>query len=190
MAVLNSANLHSGLSDLGPFHNRPAEWELYQPVQGASMLELGCKINAPHTYKAFFEKLGFRHISVDWNGQHGSLIKDLRKPLGLGTFDMVSNIGTSEHVDEQEPCWRNILEAMHVGSVLVSTTPMPGDWTWHGFHYPDDSFYLQLSEMNGLECERLYVSGVAPRRMWFFRATRVEDLPFQMPIVPIFRNRR
>ena len=175
---------------LGPFHNRPAEWALYQPLHGSSMLELGGKINTPHTYKKFFEGRGFRHVSVDWNGQHGALRLDLRKPLELGTFDMVSNIGTSEHVDGQELCWKNILEAMHVGSVLVSTTPCPGDWTWHGEHYPDDRFFLQLAEYNGLTIERLYVSGVEPRRMWFVRAVRVVDVSFKMPDVPIFRNRR
>ena len=177
------------LADLGPFHNRPAEWDLYTPLVGLSMLELGGKINAPHTYKAFFESQGFRHVSVDRNGQHGALKLDLRKPLRLGTFEMVTNIGTSEHVDQQEPCWRNMLEAMHVGSVLVCTTPMPGDWAWHGLWYPDAVFYNELAELNGLQVERLYVSGEAPRRMWFFRAHRVEDLPFVMPAVRMFRNK-
>ena len=178
------------METLGPFHNRPAELELYQPLIGDSMLELGGKINAPYTYKAFFEKCGFRHVSVDWNGQHGALSLDLRKPLGLGTFDMVSNIGTSEHVDQQEPCWRNILEAMHIGSVLVSTTPKPGQWKWHGIHYPERDFFVNLASLNGLQIERLYENGTDPRRMLFFRAVKVEDVPFQMPEGNMFLNRR
>ena len=78
------------------------------------MLELGNKRNTPrHIYKAFFEARGFRHVSVDINGSDGALRKDLTEPLGLGTFDMVSNIGTTEHVSEgdyagQVACWRNI----------------------------------------------------------------------------------
>lgn len=145
------------------------------------MLELGNKKNREAIYKTYFESLGFRHVSVDWNGEDGALKMDLRKPLGLGTFDMVTNIGTTEHVDQQEPVWRNILEAMHVGSVLVSTTPKKGNWQWHGIWYPTDEFYRKLAELNGLEVERLYVSGVYPREMWFCRVRRVEERPFVMP---------
>mgnify|MGYP000432576795 CR=1 FL=1 len=175
---------------LNPFHNRPAEWDLYSPLIGATMLELGNKKNGDATYKRHFESMGFQHTSVDTNGLDGSLKLDLTKPLNLGTFDVVSNIGTSEHVAKQEPCWRNILEAMHVGSVLVSTTPQPGQWAWHGEHYPDDKFYRELAELNGLEIERLFLNGEPPRRMWFARMKRVEDRPFQMPSTPIFYNRR
>lgn len=175
--------------DLGPFHNRPAEWELYQPLVGSSMLELGGKINAPHTYKAFFEARGYRHVSVDWNGQYGALKMDLREPLNLGTFDMVSNIGTTEHVGGQEGVWRNICEAMRVGSVLVSTTPMEGNWCWHGEHYPTEGFFHDLANLNGLAIERLYVSGVEPRKMIFARMVRVVDMPFAMPDGGIYRNK-
>lgn len=176
--------------DLGPFHNRPAELELYQPLVGDSMLELGCKINAPHTYKAFFESLGYSHTSVDWNGLHGSLKRDLREPLGLGVFDLVSNIGTTEHIDGQEGVWRNVVDACGVGSVFVSTTPMPGgeDWWWHGNYYPSEGFYALLSALNGFEIERLYLSGIEPRRMWFCRMVRREVKPFVMPTAGMHYN--
>ena len=69
------------LPDLNPFHNRPDEWALYQPLIGDSMLEFGGKVNGEAgTYKAFFEKLGYRHVSLDWNGEHGALKRDLRQP--------------------------------------------------------------------------------------------------------------
>lgn len=172
-----------------PFHNRPAEWELYQPLVGGSMLELGGKINAPHTYKAFFQGLGFRHISIDWNGEHGALQLDLRQPLNLGTFDMVTNIGTTEHVDGQAAVWRNVLEAMRVGSVLLSTTPLPpDDWKWHGVWHVDEAWLRDLCVGNALEVERLYVSGEAPRRMLFLRAVRRDLVPFSMPARPIRYN--
>lgn len=175
---------------MNPFHNRHDEWELYSPLVGSSMLELGNKKNREFTYKAYFESLGFRHVSVDWNGEDGALRMDLRKPLDLGTFDMVSNIGTTEHVDRQEPVWRNLLEAMHVGSVLVSTTPKKGNWQWHGEWYPTKEFYEQLAKLNCLEIERLYSCGTQPREMWFCRAKRVKDSPFVMPDQSlIYRNR-
>ena len=184
------------MSDLGPFHNRAAEWELYQPLIGDSMLELGCKINAPFTYKAFFAYLGYRHVSVDINGMHGSLKMDLREPLNLGTFDMVANIGTSEHVSEhdwtgQTGCWRNIMGAMHMGSVLICTLPMPGQWPWHGCWYPHEDFYRKLGLLNGLELERMYVSGEEPRKMILTRMKKLVEKPFGMPAESmVFRNRR
>lgn len=175
---------------LNPFHNRPAEWALYSPLVGTSMLELGDKRNGNDVYKTFFEQHGFRHVSVDLNGKNGALVLDLRKPLDLGTFDMVTNIGTSEHVSDQRPCWQNIVEACAVGSVFVSTTPAPGDWQWHGDYYPTDKFYEELADMNGFSLDRLYPSGAEPRRMWFCRMTRRELTVFSMPKGNMYFNPR
>jgi hypothetical protein len=184
---------------------RSWEWELYDPLVGSSMLELGNKRkaggNGPFTYKDVFTGLGFRHVSVDINGQHGALPKDLTKPLNLGTFDMVSNIGTSEHVSEndwigQAACWRNILQAMHVGSVLVSITPKPGSWPNHGTWYPHEAFFAELAALNGCELERCYDSdkrkpGCTPHlRLVFARLRRVADVPFQISADAMYRNRR
>lgn len=155
------------------------------------MLELGGKINAPYTYKAWFQTLGYRHISVDWNGEHGALPIDLRHPLSLGTFWMVTNIGTSEHVEVQEAVWRNMVEACHDGSVLISTLPIAGgkDWWWHGVAYPEQAFYVSLAALNGFELERLYTVGDVGRRMWFARLRKVGGpIPFAMPTGEIYVN--
>lgn len=175
---------------LGPFHNRPDEWALYQPLVGNSMLELGGKINAPFTYKAFFQSLGYRHVSIDWNGDHGALALDLRHPISLGQFDMVTNIGTSEHVDSQEGAWHNMVDACGEGSVLICTTPLPGgnDWWWHGVSYPEQAFYVSLAALNGFELERLYTVGEVGRRMWFVRLVRHTVTEFVMPTGEIYQN--
>lgn len=175
---------------MSPFHNRPAEWELYSPLpEPGSMLELGNKKNGDLTYKAYFESLGWDHTSVDWNGEDGALKRDLRLPLLLGTFDVVTNIGTSEHVDRQAGVWGNICNAMRVGSLLLSTTPLPPhDWHWHGIHHVDEQWLRDLCDLNGLEIERLYVTGEKPRRMLFLRAMRREAVPFAMPARPIHYN--
>jgi len=190
------------LDDLGPFHNRPDEWELYNPLVGKTMLELGNKKNGKFIYKKFFESIGFEHTSVDINGEDGALKKDLTKPLNLGTFDMVTNIGTTEHVSEgdyrgQVACWKNIMEAMHVGSVLVSGTPAPGSWRHHGVWYPEPLFYEELARLNGLELERVFIDerlgirlGYLDRDMVMARMVRVKDVPFVMPEKGMHRNVR
>ena len=124
------------------------------------MLELGDKQDAGRVYKPWFESLGFRHVSVDINGMNGALPLDLTKPLDLGTFDMVSNIGTSEHVSEndwggQVECWRNMFRSMHVGSVLICDTPKPVHWKGHGTWYPTKEFYKELAKLNCMKLERL-----------------------------------
>ena len=185
--------------------HRKWEWELYAPLVGSTMLELGNKKKSAgdvtFTYKDVFKSLGFAHTSVDTNGLDGALPKDLRKPLGLGTFDIVSNIGTTEHVSEndwsgQVACWQNIMEAMHVGSVLVSITPKPGCWPNHGTWYPHKEFFAELASLNVLELERCYDSidrgdTVAPHlRLVYARLRRVSDAPFLMPDKGMHRNHR
>jgi hypothetical protein len=162
------------------------------------MLELGDKMGAGKAYKPYFESLGFRHVSVDINGLHGALPLDLRKPLNLGTFDMVSNMGTSEHVSENDfagqiECWRNILAAMHVGSVLVCDTPAPGGWVNHGTWYPTEDFYRQLAAQNGLTLERLVTrmwrtGETRGRQVIHVRMVKREDVPFSMPKKLIYQN--
>jgi len=154
------------------------------PLTGiSSMLELGNKRGTggkADTYKAYFEKRCLRHVSVDWNGHDGALALDLRKPLNLGTFDMVTNIGTSEHVDDQFPCWRNMVEAADL--VLVCITPYPADWPGHGLFYPWPSFYVELARDNGFVVESMMVDGEPGRRMVFARMRRVDRPgPFVMP---------
>jgi hypothetical protein len=183
---------------LDPFHIRPDLGKLFLPLVGNSILELGDKIGGGRVYKTYFESLGFRHVSVDINGLHGALPLDLTKPLNLGTFDMVSNIGTSEHVSEkhfagQIECWRNMLAAMHIGSVLVCDTPAPGGWIDHGAWYPTEKFYRELAAQNGMTIElcatRLWrAEEILGRKVTSARMVKVEDVPFSMPKGLMYHN--
>lgn len=160
----------------------PAHYlELMEPLDGVrSMLELGNKrgTDGPgDTYKGHFEALGIRHVSVDINGEDGALALDLREPLGLGRFDMVTNVGTSEHVDDQLPVWRNMVDA--ADRFLVCITPRPGDWPGHGLFYPLPPFYQHLAADNGFRLERCYVAGPEGRAFVYARLRRVVDQPFR-----------
>lgn len=150
--------------------------ELMEPLSEVrSVLELGNKrgTGGPgDTYKKYFEGRGIRHVSVDINGLDGALPMDLRQPLGLGTFDLVTNIGTSEHVDRQEPVWRNIIEA--ADTAIACVTPFPGDWPGHGLFYPDAHFFKLLSAVNGFKFEKFDVIGEPGRRLRRVRMVRVE----------------
>ncbi len=168
-----------------PFHNRPEEWDFYNPLVGESMLELGGKVNAGVTYKGWFESLGFRHVSVDWNGEHGALKLDLRRPLWpeLGQFDMCTNIGTSEHVDNQERVWENIHCLTKVDGVYVGQCPYHDgkSWWWHGEYYPTEQFYETFAALNGWEIERMERGLEPPIENLYVRMRKVQDWLFNMP---------
>ena len=103
------------------------------PLHGKRMLELGNKKTKGWVWKDYFQSIGIDHTSIDWNGLDGALPLDLRSPIEMDPFDMVTDFGTTEHVSKREGVWRNIPNLLKVGGVLVSHGPKHGDWWWHGF---------------------------------------------------------
>lgn len=162
---------------------------LLVPLVGDSMLELGNKISGAVSYKSWFESLGIRHVSVDINGLDGALPLDLREPLNLGQFDMVTNFGTSEHVeDNQYQVWKNIHDALKVGGVYIGMVPMPGDWHWHGFWYVPLEWYEEFASVNGYHIEYMDIGREAPTRNVDVRMMKVDDRDFKMPSTPLYYN--
>ena len=155
------------------------------PLVGKRMLELGNKKNADGVYKTYFESLGIDHTSIDWNGQDGALNLDLRQPVKLDPFDMVTNIGTTEHVDDQEAVWRNIHNLTNVGGVIASLTPLEGDWWWHGEYYPRAEFFQEFSN-NGYEIEYMDIGREYPNRNLCARLLKVDHYDFVMPDMDTF----
>lgn len=156
--------------------------------EGDRMLELGCKQG--DRYKKWFQAQGVEHVSVDLNGKGGALKLDLQEPLpsSLGEFDIVTNFGTTEHVEQQWPVWNNIHNALRKGGTLISTTPFPGDWKHHGRWYPTLEWYREFCERNGYEIQEIGVVNERPRRMTVLKAVKVEDDPFCMPLTKIYEN--
>ena len=152
----------------------------YFPLVGDTMLELGNKKTNDITYKQYFKSLGINHVSIDINGKDGALPLDLRYPIDMEPFDMVTNIGTTEHVTDQEGVWRNIHNLCKTGGVIVSHTPLQGDWTWHGIWFPLESFYTQFASINGYKIEKLDIEGEEPKRTINVRMKKVKQVDFTM----------
>jgi SAM-dependent methyltransferase len=200
---------------------RPEEWELLEHAllslrpdrnfAGLRMLELGNKLNTrcgpgggdTITYKSFFTKLGVSHTSIDTNGKDGALAVDLRKCLRTELtardfnrvqFDVVTNIGTTEHVEgNQEQVWRNVWEAVRPGGWLLSITPAPGDWWWHGSYYPQPEFYEAFLQLNKTKNGMTGTYGSKPRRNRFMLVEKRDDadpLHFHYPEGLLFYNTR
>lgn len=104
--------------------------------EDVAMLELGNqtfqdevlmeKLNLPRTVKEYWEKRGIRHTSVDLNAEDGAIPLNLSVPLPreyFNQFDIVTNGGTSEHVDNQFECWKNIHKCLKLNGFLLSANP-------------------------------------------------------------------
>ena len=170
---------------------RPDEYDFFLPLEGDSMFECGGKQN-PHvvkgkntTYKSWFEGLGYRHISVDWDGRFGAIERDLRQPLWqeFGQFDMVTNIGTSEHVSDQAGFWENIHNLTKKHGLYVGQCPYYDgkSWWWHGNYYPTEAFYESFADLNGWSIERMGRGLKPPNENLYVRMRKIEDLSFTMP---------
>lgn len=90
--------------------------------------------------KVFFQRMGASYVAIDINGRDGTLKLDLGKPLPKeyhGQFDLVTNIGTAEHVETgQEQCFENIHALCRVGGLMIHAMPETGSWPKHcKIHY-------------------------------------------------------
>ena len=133
---------------------------------GMYMLELGDQDFKVHRYrkekvaKGFFEKRGVSHISVDWNGKKGALQIDLNRPVNFTChpqleqeFDVVTNIGNSEHVENQYQCWKTMHERCRKDGLIINVLPLADHCSPHGlWHYLAD-FFKELAIQNDYTIE-------------------------------------
>lgn len=135
-----------------------------------AMLELGnqtfqdesliSKLNLPRTVKEYWESKGLKHISIDLNGEDGALKLNLAAPLPdeyKNAFDIVTNAGTSEHVDNQFECWRNIHNCLKLNGFLLSAIPEKHQYNEeHCDWFYDTKFFEVFAERLGY---KIYLLG-------------------------------
>ena len=129
-------------------------------VAGLRVCEFGDQIFWIHTLKRFglthevardwYLDCGAKeYVSIDMNGEHGAIKMDLSKafwPKAVADtvmyerFDVVTNIGTSEHVDPgpgqdaleaQYNCFKNAYDLCKVGGLMIHQLPPVGQWLDH-----------------------------------------------------------
>ena len=138
-------------------------------MHGLCMLELGDQvIGGPgigeQTGKAYFSHRGLNHVSVDINGRHGALARDLTIPEQFhdwhGQWDIVTNSGTTEHVEpfeSQYDCFGIIHDCLRVGGIAIHLIPdvderdVHGAWIDHCRYYYSEKFIEVLSQECGYE---------------------------------------
>ncbi len=139
-------------------------------IVGKKMMELGDQCMLPEagweidvqTGKEYFAAMGFEHISVDLNAEHGALPYDLSLPVlrddWIGAFDVLTNFGTSEHVEPfnaQYECFRTMHQWVRVGGIFIHFVPdiealeRDGAWKDHCRYYYSSTFFTMLARENG-----------------------------------------
>ena len=126
----------------------------YNIDYGNRMLELGAQTIRDDvetdlkTGKEYFESLGYKHVSIDLKGEDGASTYDLSKPaIGVGTFDVITNCGTSCYVSGIEECFRNIHRLCRKRGVMIHVLPEVGS-KWSAEPKYDEEFAENLAKAN------------------------------------------
>ena len=128
------------------------------------MLEFGDQVIKDRTIpektgKDYFTNRGYNHTSIDINGRHGALVKDLARQEQFedwhGLYDIITNAGTAEHVepfDAQYDCFNIIHDCLKIGGVAIHIAPdvhehdERGAWVGHCHFYYSHSFFEVLAK--------------------------------------------
>ena len=159
---------------------------------GLNMLELGDQVVSDScvsekTGKDYFTNRGYNHVSVDINGLHGALVRDLTKPELFqdwhGFWDVLTNSGTTEHVEPYESqyeCFSIIHDCIKVGGLAIHIVPdvrecdERGSWKNHCHYYYSESFFKLLAE----ECEYEILSNTIIDNLRCVAVKKVKNIPF------------
>jgi SAM-dependent methyltransferase len=129
------------------------------PPLNLSMVILGSQIMRPKVRQQF--KSAKRHyesmsdifsdvVCIDTNGKMECLKKDLNEPLKEmhGSFDVLFNGGTMEHVTKQLDGWRNCHYLLREDGIFIHVSPLVGGWPKHGKYLYKESFFVELIKAN------------------------------------------
>ena len=116
--------------------------------------ELGCQLirdrNIPAKKFYLEEKNVLEHISLDLNGWYGSLKVDLCRSTPkqlLNRFNLITNYGTTEHVNNQYQVFKNIHDMCKVNGVIIHALPVLNHWVNHCRYYYSHIFFTELANL-------------------------------------------
>jgi SAM-dependent methyltransferase len=99
----------------------------------------------------FFIGRGLDYLAVDAPGEAEArdfvIGRDLNYPVDVGTFDIVTNFGTSEHVFNQAA----IFQSIHDASSEYMVHALPGAMRDHGLFGYSNKFFAELARANNYE---------------------------------------
>lgn len=111
--------------------------------EGLKILEMGAiehKTPEPRmpARQWYLERGAKKVATIDLNGQNGAIAHDLDLPIPdelAGKFDLVTNYGTGEHVNDQHMFFKNCHDACKNGGIMIHHLIHPGFFEKHGRYY-------------------------------------------------------
>jgi hypothetical protein len=92
------------------------------------------------------------YMCIDLNGENGAKQWDLSEPLKTTKkFDLVTDVGTGEHVKDFYQLLANIDKLTKVGGYIYRENPKTCNWPGHGLHYMTTDFYKEFAAIAGYE---------------------------------------
>jgi hypothetical protein len=142
--------------------------------RGFSVCELGDQWMSgrrePLLAADWYRSLGCgRYVSIDGNGR-GTITADLNwslpsQGMGLaaltGSFDLVTDFGTGEHIFDQAQVWRTMHDLTNLGGYLVFDRPAQG-YAAHCYYRVDLCLFHDVAAANGYTVLQL-ATGSTPR---------------------------
>jgi hypothetical protein len=170
---------------------------------GLSVCELGSQAFMPADYRGklatvsnrdrdarkFYESLGMSYMSIDINGERNAVRLNLNKAKSsdIGQqFDIVTNHGTTEHVFDQENCFRLIHDLTIDGGLMIHVVPTTQGYRRHGLYNYDSLFFDELSHTNQYVLIRRYEEEDRFGMLAVVVLKRIGDYPFVVPIQSVY----
>lgn len=98
----------------------------------------------------WFKRNNVEYMSIDLNGLNDSKQWDMSEPLKTSKkYDLVTDVGFSEHVKDLYQCFANIDKLTKVGGYMLHENPRTKNWPKHCYHYFDEKFYVDLAIQTG-----------------------------------------
>jgi hypothetical protein len=137
----------------------------------------------PDSQNAFYSIFGGgSYHSLDLTDPRADFALDLNNPLppGIGSYDVVTNFGTTEHVFNIGQGFANMHQLAKVGGILLHAIPSYS-YIDHGFYNIHPSAFLDMAHANKYELvDVLYIDNINVRM-----ARPIEAKPFDFGTLPI-----
>lgn len=141
------------------------------------------KTARPRCQRDFYSIFGAAsYRSIDLGDPRADFPLDLNLPVppSTGTYDVVTNFGTTEHVFNIGQTFANIHALLKVGGIQIHTLPAYG-YIDHGFYNIHPSVYLDMARANAYDVvDVLYIDNINTRM-----ARVTHRKPFDFGTLPI-----
>lgn len=111
--------------------------------------------------KGYFVNQRVNHTSFDINGLDGAISIDLSSPLPpeyIGRFDVITNFGTTEHIENQFQVFKNIHDACRIDGYMIHSVPEVGFWSGHCPYYYGPEFPALVASHNNYNLIHLEIA--------------------------------